>query len=64
MNYKINFEKIKNNTGREFENMENIYYYISCVLDVLRANNKNYTKQQYYKILDLWEIFNAIEIED
>ena len=64
MKYKINFDKIRENTGRDFENIENLYFRCSLLLDRLRVNNKNYTKKQYFDVVELWEIFNAIEIQE
>ena len=60
---KINLNQIKERTGREFENIEQLYFYISYVMDYLKGFNKNYTKRQFEKIDELWEFFNAIELD-
>lgn len=59
---KIDLEKIESNTGRKFENIEQLYFYLVYVMDFLRANNKNYNKKQYEKIIELWEMIQAIEL--
>ena len=58
---KINFKEIEQATGRKFENIEQLYIYISYIIDFLAVNNKNYNKKQYYKIFELVDIRNAIE---
>lgn len=58
---KINFEKIERETGRRFENLEQLYFYISYTLDFLKVNNKNYNKKQYEKIDELFSFFHSIE---
>ena len=59
---KIDLQRIENNTGRKFDNIEQLYFYLVYVMDFLRANNKNYNKKQYEKILELWETIQAIEL--
>ena len=59
---KIDLEKIERNTGRKFENIEQLYFYLVYIMDFLRANNKNYNKKQYEKIIELWEMIQAIEL--
>lgn len=62
MNYKIDFEQILNTIGLNFENNETILLdYVIKQLEYLESHNKNYTRQQYYKILDLLEIVKAIK---
>ena len=58
---KINFEEIEQATGRKFENIEQLFFYISYVIDFLAINNKNYNKKQYNKIFELVNIRNAIK---
>ena len=57
---KINFKEIEQSTGLKFENIEQLYIYISFIIDFLAANNKNYNKKQYNKIFELVNIRNAI----
>lgn len=62
MNYKIDFEQILDTIGLNFENNETILLdYVIKQLEYLESHNKNYTKQQYCKILDLLEIVKAIK---
>lgn len=58
----INFEKIERATGRKFDNVEQLYFYIEYITEFLKANNKNYNKKQFEKITELFEIIKAIEI--
>ena len=60
---KIDLTQIKERTGREFESIEQLYFYLSYVMDYLKGFNKNYTKKQFEKIDELWEIFQAIKID-
>jgi hypothetical protein len=46
---KIDLEQIKERTGREFENIEQLYFYINYVMDYLKGFNKNYTKKTIRK---------------
>lgn len=57
----INFKEIEQSTGRKFENIEQLYSYISYIIDFLAVNNKNYNKKQYNKIFELVNIRNAIK---
>lgn len=59
---KIDFEKIERNTGRKFDNIEQLYFYLVYVLDFLKVHNKNYNKKQYEKIDELWEILYSMEV--
>lgn len=60
----IDFEQIKQTTGREFENLEQLYVYTLYVIEFLKVNNKNYTKKQYYKIDELFEFIRAVKFEE
>lgn len=59
---KINYKKILENTGLNFENKEDLYFYIKNTIDFLESHNKNYTKEQYHRIIDLKEILENIEM--
>ncbi len=63
MKITIDYDKIEHLTGRKFDNVEQLYFYIAYVMDYLKAHNKNYNKKQYEKIDEIWEIFNACTIE-
>lgn len=58
----VNYEQIERNQGINFESIEQIYFYIKNLLMWLECHNKNYTKEQYYKICTLLDIMEAIEI--
>lgn len=58
---KINFKEIESATGRKFDNVEQLYIYVSYIIDLLAINNKNYNKKQYDKIFELVNIRNAIQ---
>lgn len=61
---KIDFDKIKQLTGLHFDNLEQLYFYVLQHLEFLKVNNKNYTKKQYYKINDLFDIVRSITFDD
>ena len=61
---KINKNNILNNIGVEFKNKNDYIQYMQNLLEFLETHNKNYTQKQYYKILELKEIINNIEIEE
>ena len=56
----INHEKLAEQ-GWSFEDWSDIYSYISGLVDWLESNNKNYTKEQYHKIVILKEILDCID---
>lgn len=57
----INYQEIFNNTGRNLENEENVFYWLNSNIDYLLNNNKNLTKKQYEKIEEIKEILKAIK---
>lgn len=59
---KINMNKVKEN-GFEFSSEENTLEYIKRKLEFLESHNKNYTKEQYYIICDLFSLVECIEME-
>ena len=59
---KINREKL-NQYGFEFNSSEDMFFYISSLIDYLKTHNKNYTKEQYNRILTLEELMEAIDVE-
>ena len=59
---KINHEKIAE-FGFKFDTLEDVYIYFSNTLDWLESHNKNYTKEQYHRILTLRDICNCLEAE-
>lgn len=62
----MNFDlvKIEELTGLHFDNLEQLYFYVEYVIEFLKVNNKNYTKKQYYKINDLFDIIRSVKFED
>lgn len=61
---KINFYEIERNTGRKFENLEQLYFYCVYVIEFLKVHNKNYIKKQYEKINELFNFIKAIKFDD
>ena len=69
----FDYKKIKDKTGidfenfgnsKEYENEQDALYYIIKHLEFLESHNKNYTKEQYNKIIDLLDIIKAIKIKE
>ena len=58
----INKNKLMENTGFNFETMEDLVYYVSSSIEWLATHNKNYTKEQYNRICDLRDILDCINI--
>lgn len=61
---KVNFEKIEQLTGRQFETLEQLYFQVLYDLEFLKVHNKNYTKKQYEKIDELFDIIHSVEFTD
>lgn len=59
---KINNEKLSE-YGFSFETMEDLYLYVLRSVEWLESHNKNYNKEQYYRMLDLKDILDCIEVE-
>lgn len=60
---KIDFEKLKNNTGIDIKGNykeEDLLFYVKSVLYNLSTHNKNYTKEQYNRINLLFDIVDCI----
>lgn len=57
---KINREKMER-YGYSFENLEDVYFYAYHCVDYLQSHNKNYTKEQYNRIIALKDIFEFLE---
>lgn len=60
----VNKKEIVKNTGVSFDNLNDYIYYIQRLIEDLESNNKNYTKKQYFKILDIKEILENITTEE
>jgi len=59
---RVDYNRIKKNTGLEFESFSDLYYYIENHLDYLHRHNNNYTNEQWFRIDDLHEIIKNIDI--
>lgn len=57
---KIDNEQLSN-IGLNFENGQDAIFYLRSLLEWLESHNKNYTQEQYYKILDCLEIVENME---
>ena len=60
----VDLEQIERDTGRRFDEKEDLYYYMERVLTYLSTHNKNYTNKQYYMIEELKDIFNAAKMQN
>lgn len=60
---KINASKIAYNTGLSFDDAEEYWAYILRQLEFLATHNKNYTKKQFFRISDIKEILENMEIK-
>ena len=58
---KINHNEMEKR-GLKFDNIDDIFFYFSNMLDWLESHNKNYTKEQYNRILTLKEICDCLEV--
>lgn len=58
---KINKEKMQK-IGFEFESMEDVYFYIFYMIEWLESHNKNYTKEQYYRISIVNDILHSLDV--
>lgn len=43
---RINYDKMEQ-FGFAFDNLDDVFFYFSSMLDWLERHNKNYTKEQY-----------------
>lgn len=59
---RVDYDKIKKNTGLEFESFSDLCYYVEKHIEYLMSHNKNYTKEQMSRIDDLHEIIESIDI--
>lgn len=57
---KINKEEMEK-YGFNFDSLEDVYFYMKNIIEYLESHNKNYTKNQYYKISTLKDIMNMID---
>ena len=60
---KINLDRIEQLTGRHFDNIEQLYFYLKYVIEFLIVCNKNYNKRQYEKIDELFVVITSVEFE-
>lgn len=57
---KINKEEMEK-YGFNFDSLEDVYFYMKNIIEYLESHNKNYTKNQYYKISALKDIMDMID---
>lgn len=57
---KINKTEMKK-YGFDFDTLEDVYFYMKNIIEYLESHNRNYTKEQYYKISILKDIMNMID---
>lgn len=57
---KINYNEINEKTRLGLLRASEVLHYMQSVIDYLYTHNKNYTKNQYYKIEDLKNIIDSI----
>ena len=58
---KIDFNKINESTRLGLMTKAEILRYVRGVVEYLYTHNKNYTKEQYYRIEDLKNIIDNID---
>lgn len=58
----INYGKLDN--WNDIIDDHDFLYKMKELIDFLESHNKNYTKEQYYKILDLQELIKTLEIKE
>ena len=56
----FNYEKLLKNTGCSFGSWDDLLYYLDNLLDYLTTHNKNYTKEQYNKIVLINDIIKSL----
>jgi len=56
----VDYKKIHYETGHTFDSPEEAIYYMQTLIDYLCTHNKNYTKQQDWRINDLRSILHSI----
>lgn len=63
---KVNTERITQTTGIKFDesyNLADLFTFVRIQLEWLEMHNKNLTKAQYFKITDLLNILECVEVE-
>ena len=58
---KFDFEKIFDDTGLQFDNVNDILSYMHRCAEYLATDNENYTHKQFRKIHDIFDILNCRE---
>lgn len=60
----IDLKRIVSETGRTFDNEEQLYFYIQYIVEFLKVNNRNYTKKQREKIDELFSFVQAVKFDN
>lgn len=58
---KINYERIFELTGCQFETAEDLLFYMQRHLNYLGTHNKNLTNKQYHIVCDIENFLDCIE---
>ncbi len=61
MEIKLDLKQIERDTGKSFESLTHLFLYVRDVLEWLKNHNKNYTKEQYFKIDELFDFVSAVK---
>ena len=57
----FNYEKLLKKTGCSFNDWNDLLYYLNNILEYLTTHNKNYTKEQYNKIVLIHDIIKSLQ---
>ena len=58
----FDYEKISLETGINLDNPQSILYLLQSHVEYLLTHNKNYTREQWRRILDIAAIVNNMEV--
>jgi hypothetical protein len=64
MNVKINKEKLLRETGRDFDTVNELLYWVDGLIAYCVYHNKNLTNTQYHKICEVQNILNCLEVSE
>ena len=60
---KINYEKLKE-YGLELKNESELYEYLKeTLVEYLYSHNTNYTKNQWWRVSELYDIIKCLEVK-
>lgn len=62
MKIQIDIKKLEEATGKSFKTTQDFLNFVNKEnLDYLLHHNKNYTAQQYYRIVEICDIFSSFK---